>query len=209
MASKKILEAAVDYFASRSHNAWREQFLKDHPDQAQLPRMRMRGGKMVDINQPWAALDPAAQADNKVAAYAAYNAIEQFPKDREKAAAYVHKQWVKRNRDDPNQPQDLFKPYKDLPEVEKDKDRAHIDRMKAAIKAAGKKPKRPKAKRTAEESKTLRVGESAAIRLEAAAERLSKALGRDVTAEELLAAGIEAVLTICESAAPAKRRKKR
>jgi hypothetical protein len=208
MASQKTFEAAVGYFASRSHDAWREQFLKDHPDQAELPRMRMRGGKMVDINQPWTGLDPAAQADNKVAAYAAYDAIERFPKDREKAAAYVHKQWIKRNRDDPNQPQDLFKPYKDLPENEKDKDRAHIDRMKAAIKAVSKTRQRAKAKK-AEAQKKLRVDESATARLEAAAARLSEALGRDVTAEELLSAGIAAVLTICESAAPAKRRKKR
>ena len=75
-----------------------------NPDQKDEPRMRMRGGKMVDINQPWASLDPAAKADNKIAAACAYAAVKRHPGNREKAAAYVHKQWMKRNRADPNQP---------------------------------------------------------------------------------------------------------
>src|SRR5207253_2902337 len=134
-------EAAVEYFAARSHDAWRKQFHKTNPKERALPRIRMRGGKMVDINKPWKTLDPKAKAENKVAAYAAYAAIEKFPNDREKASDYVHKQWIKRNRADPSQPKALFKPYSALPEVEKDKDRAHIDRMKAA---AVRKPKAPK-----------------------------------------------------------------
>lgn len=204
MASKKTIEAAVDYFAAHSHDAWRKQFHKTNPKERALPRMRMRGGKMVDINQPWAKLDPKAKAENKIAAYAAYDAIEKFPKDREKASDYVHKQWIKRNRADPNQPKDLFKPYSALPEVEKDKDRAHIDQIKAALAAVQKSaPKR------AVKSERLYVDARAAARLEAAAARLSKALGRTVTAQALLAAGVEAVLAACEKAPPRKPAGKR
>ena len=203
MAAKKSLEAAVEYFAAHSHDAWRKQFHKANPKERALPRMRMRGGKMVDINKPWKDLDAKAKADNRVAAYAAYAAIEKFPNDREKAADYVHRQWVKRNRRDPNQPKTLFKPYSALPEVEKDKDRAHIDRMKAALAAVRKRPKAP----TKPTPRALQIDQRAAARLEAAAARLSAALGRTISAEALLAAGVEAVLAVCETAAPPARQK--
>ena len=205
MAVKKTVEAAVEYFASRSHDAWRRQFHKANPKERALPRMRMRGGKMVDINKPWKDLDPKAKADNKVAAYAAYAALEKFPNDRERASDYVHRQWIKRNRADPNQPKDLFKPYSALPDVEKDKDRAHIDRMKAAIRAV--QTPRKALKKTA--ARTLQVDARSTVRLEAAAARLSAALGRTITAEALMAAGVEAVLAVCETAAPRARPKKK
>lgn len=205
MAAKRTVEAAVDYFASRSHDAWRRQFHKTNPKERALPRMRMRGGKMVDINKPWKDLDPKAKADNKVAAYAAYAAIEKFPNEREKAADYIHKQWIKRNRADPNQPKDLFKAYSALPDVEKDKDRAHIDRMKAALKAVQAPRKSPKKAGP----RALQVDARSTVRLEAAAARLSAALGRTITAEALMAAGVEAVLAVCETAAPRARAKKK
>jgi hypothetical protein len=215
MPAQAKQKAAVEYFAARSHDAWRREFHKHNPDQKDQPRMRMRGGKMVDINQPWSSLDPAAQADNKLAARTAYKAVERFPDDREKAAAYVHKQWVKRNRADPNQPQDLFKAYAELPEVEKDKDRAHIDRMHAALAALAKskksnRKKEKKRKHKAEQAKSqaLHVDGAVAARLNAAALALSQATGREITAAALLAAGLAAVLAICETAAPAKGNKK-
>ncbi len=205
MATKKTVEAAVEYFASRSHDAWRRQFHKTNPKERTLPRMRMRGGKMVDINKPWKDLDPKAKADNKIAAYAAYAAIEKFPNDREKASDYVHKQWIKRNRADPNQPKDLFRPYSALPEVEKDKDRAHIDRMQAALKAV----QTPRKARTKMAPRALQVDARSTVRLEAAAKRLSAAVGRAITAEALMAAGVEAVLAVCETAAPRVKPKKK
>ncbi|MBI3438798.1 MAG: hypothetical protein HY054_09165 [Proteobacteria bacterium] len=167
--------------------------------------MRSRGGKMVDINRPWKTLDPKAKAENKIAAYAAYAALEKFPNDRERASDYVHKQWIKRNRADPSQPKALFKPYGALPEVEKDKDRAHIDQIKIAL-AAVQKRKAPKrgAKKVA-----LRVDARSAERLEVAAVRLSKTLGRKVTAQALLAAGVEAVLAACKKKVPRKRSQKK
>lgn len=126
-------EAAVEYFAARSHNSWRRRLLQTDPKQKGKRRMRLRGGVMVDINQPWSKLDPRAQAENRVAARNAYAAVKKFPKDREAASDYVHRCWMKRNKKDPSQPKDLFKPYAQLPEIEKDKDRAHIDVMKKAL----------------------------------------------------------------------------
>ena len=205
MAANKTVEAAVEYFASRSHDAWRRQFHKANPKERTLPRLRMRGGKMVDINKPWKDLDPRAKADNKIAAYAAYAAIQKFPNDREKASDYVHKQWIKRNRSDPSQPKTLFRPYSALPEVEKEKDRAHIDRMKAALAALAKTPKAPKKKG----ARALALDARSAVRLKAAAARLSAALGRTVSAEMLMAAGVNAVLEVCETVAPNTRPRKR
>jgi hypothetical protein len=210
MAKQSLEAEAVTYFASRSHNAWRKQFARTNPDQADQPRLRMRGGKMVDINQPWDRLDPAAQADNRVAAEIAYAAVKRHPKNREKAAAFVHADWVERNRNDPNQAKELFQPYAALPEIEKDKDRAHVDRMKKALAAVRKDAKRAKKRREkALRNATLALDPIMAGRLQAAAAALSQATGRDISAEALLAAGAEAVLSICEAAAPAKGKKKR
>ena len=156
-----VREAAADYFAARSHNAWRRALLKSKPGQRGKPRMRLRGGVMVDVNQPWSKLHPKAKADNKRAAYDAYEAVTKFPNDREAAAAYVHECWVRRNKNDPSQPKALFNPYARLPEVEKDKDRAHIDNMKRALaavrKASSKKTPRKAAKNTKPQSATRTV----------------------------------------------------
>jgi hypothetical protein len=195
-----LREAAVDYFSSRSHNAWRKRLLETNPEQRGQPRMRLRGGVMVDINKPWASLDPKAKADNKRAAYDAYDAVMRFPDDREAAANYVHERWIARNKGDKSQPKALFKAYARLPEVEKDKDRAHVDRMKAALRAVS-----PKRKPKAKAAKTVRFDAKTWARLEAAARDLSKALGRKVTPEALLVAGAEAVAAIAKAPPKPKR----
>lgn len=197
-------EAAVEYFSSRSHNAWRKQLLATTPKQRGQPRMRLRGGVMVDINKPWASLDPRAKADNKRAAHDAFDAVQRFPDDREAASNYVHERWMARNKGDASQPKVLFKTYARLPEVEKDKDRAHVDRMKAALRAVGPRSKAKKAaKRGA--TKTVRVDAQTWARLEKAASTLSKAVGREVTPEALMLAGAEAVAAAAKSAAKKKR----
>jgi macrodomain Ter protein organizer (MatP/YcbG family) len=198
-----VMEAAIDYFSGRSHDAWRKTLLKTNPEQRGQPRMRMRGGVMVDINQPWSNLDRRAKDDNKRAARDAYAAVQRFPNDREAAANFVHEAWIKRNKADKSQPKALFKPYARLPEVEKDKDRAHVDRMKQAIAAVRKPtkkkaPAKKKAKRAA--FKTVRVDARVWARLETAAKGLSKALGRNISPEALLIAGAEAIAAVAKTA---------
>lgn len=187
-------EAAVVYFAARSHEAWRRRLIKTNPEQKGRPRMRLRDGTMVDVNQPWPKLHPNARADNMRAAYDAYDAIEKFPEDREAAADYVHKCWIKRNRGDATQPKELFKPYRQLSEIEKDKDRAHVDAMKAALAAV-----RTKVKRSAREAvyKIVKVEAKSWARLDRAAKMLSKQLGRPVAPEALLQAGIASIVSVC------------
>ena len=202
----RLAEAAVDYFAARSHDAWRRNLLKSDPKQKGKPRMRQRGGVMVDVNQPWSKLHPKAKADNKNAAYDAYDAIKKFPNDREAAAEYVHVRWIARNKGDPNQPKALFKPYASLPEVEKDKDRAHVDNMKKALAAVRKSAPKAKAKPTG--ATTVQVDAKAWRRLESAAQQLSAALGRSVPPEALLAAGVEAMAAVCKAMAAEARSKK-
>jgi hypothetical protein len=213
MASKArkadpVLEAAVDYFSARSHDAWRKRLLETNPDQKGKPRMRLRGGVMVDINQPWVKLDPKAKAENKIAARDAYDAVKLFPKDREAAADYVHKCWIRRNKSDKSQPKELFRPYSKLQEVEKDKDRAHVDRMKLAIAAVSKRTPKKAPRRAATKQpafKTIRVDAKTWRRLEAAARDISAAVGRDIAPEALIAAGVEAVAAVCKTAARPKR----
>lgn len=213
-AADPAMEAAVDYFSGRSHDAWRKKLLQTNPEQRGQPRMRMRGGAMVDINKPWAELDQRAKDDNKRAARDAYAAVKRFPKDREAASDFVHKAWIQRNKNDKSQPKELFKAYAKLPEVEKDKDRAHVDRMKAAIaavskaakqKAPARKAKKAVAKkkvatkktaRTSSASKTVRIDAATWARLDYAAKALSKSLGRTVSVEALLVAGAEAIAAV-------------
>jgi len=209
-----VRDAAIDYFAGRSHDEWRRTLLKTNPEQKGKPRMRQRGGVMVDVNQPWSKLHPAAKADNARAAGDAYDAVKKFPKDREAASAYVHERWIARNKSDPSQPKELFKPYGKLPEVEKDKDRAHVDNMKAALAAvrkrvAKKAPKKsPKAKSKAAARVTVQVDAGAWRRLESAAQVLSRALGRKVAPETLLKAGIDAMTAVSKGVAAEAKQKK-
>lgn len=196
-----VREAAADYFAARSHESWRREFLKNNPKERGKPRMRMRGGVMVDVNQPWSRLHAKAKADNRLAAYDAYDAVMKHPHDREAASEYVHACWIRRNKNDPSQPKALFKPYARLPEIEKDKDRAHVDNMRKALAAVRRKgaPKKAKAKR-APASKTIKIEAAAWRRLQAAARKLSRQVGREVPAEALLSAGIEAITALIANA---------
>jgi hypothetical protein len=215
-----IAEASVDHFAARSHNAWRRKLLETNPEQRGRPRMRMRGGVLVDVNQPWAKLHAKAKADNRAAALAAYEALQRYPDDREAAAAYVHRAWIRRNRGDKNQPRALFKPYAQLSEVEKDKDRAHIDNMKRAIAAAQRRLRKPAPVRKAAKPKRPRVGAAGASpalnlsatdlrRIETARKKLSRLLGRPVSAEAVVLAGAEAVVTLSKAmAGPAKTKRR-
>ncbi len=207
MKDQYVLEAAVEHFASRSHNAWRRKFQKANPREAKKPRMRLRGGEMVDINKPWSQLHPRAQADNRSAARDAYQALLKHPKDREAAARYVHQRWIARNKGDPNQPRELFKPYSALPEHEKDKDRAHVDSMRAALAAVKAKKaispkktskKQAKPARRPAAAKSFTLDAKTVKRLEAAAKRMSAVTGRKVAIEELAQAAVRAMLLVYE-----------
>jgi hypothetical protein len=204
------MEAAVDYFAGRSHDAWRKQLLKTNPEQKGQPRMRTRGGIMVDINQPWSKLHPNAKADNKVAARDAYAAVMKFPNDREAASIEVHKAWIARNKHDKSLDKALFKPYAQLSEVEKDKDRAHVDNMKKAIAAMRKSAKVASPRKAkAPAFKTVRIEAKHWAKLEAAAAKLSKLTGRVVAPEALLTAGLEAIVAVSGAVAAEAKPKKR
>lgn len=206
------MEAAVDYFAGRSHDAWRKQLLKTNPEQKGQPRMRLRGGIMVDINQPWSKLHPNAKGDNKIAARDAYAAVMKFPNDREAASIEVHKAWIARNKHDKSLDKALFKSYAQLSEVEKDKDRAHVDNMKKAI-AAVRKSAKVVAPRKAPvfkpAFKTVRIETKHWAKLEAAAAKLSKITGRTVAPEALLTAGLEAIVAVSGAVAAEAKPKKR
>jgi len=204
-----VEDAAVHYFAARSHDAWRRRLLKTNPEQKGKPRMRLRGGVMVDVNQPWAKLHPSAQMDNMRAARDAYAAIRRFPNDREAASEYVHKCWIKRNKKDKSQSKALFKPYHSLPETEKDKDRAHVDNMKKAIAAARRRAPKTARKAVQPGKVSIRLDAKAWRRLEIAASQLSRSLGREVPPEALLAAGADAMTALAKSIAAETRARRK
>lgn len=193
-----VREAAAEYFAGRSHDAWRRAFLKNNPKEKGKPRLRQRGGVMVDINQPWSSLHSKAKADNKIAAYDAYDAVKKFPNDREAASAYVHDRWMARNKKDASQPKALFKPYAALPKVEKDKDRAHVDNMKKALAAVSKAPAKKRVKKASKVAgaRSIKVDAKTWAALAAAARDVAKLTGRDVAPETLVNVGLAAFATI-------------
>lgn len=132
----------VDKFGAASHNEWLKNFRKNNPKEAKKPRMRERGGAMVDINQPWDKLDSRAKADNATAAEAAYDAYKAHPDDIEAGSAMIHDAWVKRNKNDKSIDKALLKPYAKLSEEEKEKDRAHWRRVQGILNPPKAKPKR-------------------------------------------------------------------
>ena len=121
-----LAENAVQQFASDAHEEWRRSL---PPDKQNEPRIRSKnGGPEADINVPFDQLHPTAQQENLAAGIAAEQAVKKFPNDIEKAAEYIHIEWMKRNpKDDYNAAQ--HKPYDQLPEIEKEKDRVHVRTM--------------------------------------------------------------------------------
>ena len=121
-----LAENAVQQFASDAHEEWRRSL---PPNEQNVPRMRSKnGGPKADINVPFDQLHPTAQQENLAAGIAAEQAVKKFPNDIEKAAEYIHIEWMKRNpKDDYTAAQ--HKPYDELPEIEKEKDRVHVRTM--------------------------------------------------------------------------------
>ena len=121
-----LAENAVTQFASSAHEEWRRSL---PPKEQNEPRIRSKnGGPKADINVPFEELHPTAQQENLAAGRAAAEAVTKFPDDMEKAAEYIHIQWMKRNpKADYNAAQHV--PYDELPEDEKEKDRVHVRTM--------------------------------------------------------------------------------
>ena len=121
-----LAENAVQQFASAAHEKWRRSL---PPNEQNGPRIRSKnGGPKADINVPFDQLHPTAQQENLAAGIAAEQAVKKFPNDIEKAAEYIHIEWMKRNpKDDYTAAQHV--PYDQLPEDEKEKDRVHVRTM--------------------------------------------------------------------------------
>jgi predicted lipid-binding transport protein (Tim44 family) len=116
-------------FASDAHEQWRQAL---PPNERNQPRKRSKnGGPVADINVPFNELHPTAQQENLAAAKAAYDAVSQYDNE-EQAAEHIHNEWMKRNpKVDYNAAQHV--PYSQLPDVEKKKDRVHVQTMKALL----------------------------------------------------------------------------
>lgn len=170
---------AVTQFASQAHEDWRKTL---PPSERNKPRLRSKnGGPEADINVPFEKLHPTAQQENISAGKAALQAVRKHPNDMESAADHVHKEWMKRNpKTDYNAAQHV--PYSELPEVEKQKDRDHVDTMKSLL---GK--KQQKIKPLAEISAALAMRASRAATKEVGtgkSDREDKLIGLQKTADE-------------------------
>ena len=121
---------AVTQFASQAHDVWRSGF---DPEGTGKERIKKNSdGSEGNINVPFKKLHPDWQKENLSAGKAALQAVRKHPNDMESAADHVHKEWMKRNpKADYNA--HLHVPYSELPEVEKQKDRNHVDTMKSLL----------------------------------------------------------------------------
>ena len=120
-----LLEGAVTQFASMAHEEWRKNF---DPTGTKERIKKNSDGTEGDINIPFEKLHPDWQKENLAAGKAAEDAVKNFPDDIEKAAEYIHIEWMKRNpKADYNAAQHVA--YDQLPEDEKEKDRVHVRTM--------------------------------------------------------------------------------
>ena len=120
-----LSENAVTQFASAAHDEWRRNF---DPTGTKERVKKNSDGSEGNINVPFEKLHPDWQRENLAAGRAAAEAVTKFPDDMEKAAEYIHIQWMKRNpKADYNAAQHV--PYDELPEDEKEKDRVHVRTM--------------------------------------------------------------------------------
>ena len=116
----------VHQFAKDAHDRWREQH---NAANGNVPRVKKNSdGTEGDINVPFHKLHPDWKKENLAAGHAALAAVKKHPNNIEKAASHVHNEWMKRNpKADYNAAQ--HKPYHELPEHEKEKDRVHVRTM--------------------------------------------------------------------------------
>ena len=120
-----LAENAVTQFASAAHDEWRRNF---DPTGTKERVKKNSDGSEGNINVPFEKLHPDWQRENLAAGRAAAEAVTKFPDDMEKAAEYIHIQWMKRNpKADYNAAQHVT--YDELPEDEKEKDRVHVRTM--------------------------------------------------------------------------------
>ena len=126
----QINEDPVTQFAILAHEEWRKTL---PPNERNVPRIRSKnGGPEADINVSFAKLHPTAQQENLAAGKAALEAVKQFPNDEEQASEFIHIQWMRRNpKADYNA--DQHKPYNELSDTEKEKDRVHVRTMKRLL----------------------------------------------------------------------------
>ena len=112
-------------FAAKAHEEWRKNF----DSSGTKERVKKNSdGTEGNINVPFHKLHPDWQKENIAAGHAALDAVKKHPHDIEAASEHVHKEWMKRNpKADYNAAQ--HKPYSDLPEDEKEKDRVHVRTM--------------------------------------------------------------------------------
>jgi hypothetical protein len=126
--TRPIFESQMDpitQFASNAHEEWRRNF----DPTGTKPRVKKNSdGTEGDINVPFEKLHPDWKKENLAAGHAAHRAVKRFDRDMEKAAEYVHNEWMQRNpKAEYNAAQHV--PYDDLPEDEKEKDRVHVRTM--------------------------------------------------------------------------------
>ena len=119
---------AVRLFAQFAHEKWREVFIRTNGN---VPRIKNNpsDGTQGDINKPFGEIHPDHQKHNLQAGEAAFNAVLKHKDDLEAGANEIHQKWMARNPKVPYNEQQHV-PYENLPEEEKEMDRAQYQTIK-------------------------------------------------------------------------------
>lgn len=118
------LSEAADSVASKAHDAWARDFRRANPNVTTRMKDDGAGGQVDILNTEYKDLPEKWKKENKLGGQAAVEAVEKFGDDMEAAASYVHDKWLERNGSWAAESQK--KPYSELSEEEKEKDRAFV-----------------------------------------------------------------------------------
>ena len=124
-------QKAVDAVASKAHQNWQQNFRRDNPSAKSRMKDDGAGGQVDILNTSYEDLPEKWKKENKLGAEAAVDAVEKFGADMEAAAEHVHVKWLERNGE--WAPEAQKKPYADLSDEEKEKDRVFVRDARKAL----------------------------------------------------------------------------
>jgi hypothetical protein len=130
-AKVSLKKKAVDAVASKAHQNWQQNFRRDNPSAKSRMKDDGAGGQVDILNTSYEDLPEKWKKENKLGAEAAVDAVEKFGADMEAAAEHVHVKWLERNGE--WAPEAQKKPYADLSDEEKEKDRVFVRDARKAL----------------------------------------------------------------------------
>lgn len=130
------MEQIIEELSTLVHEKWRDLTYPNEPNKEHLrPEFKIDGDKLININIPYNELNYVWKKTNNNAVNIAILAYTKFPDNREKAASFIHDEWMNNNDylQTNTKYSHLFVSYNKLNEVEKEKDAIQYDIIKNKV----------------------------------------------------------------------------